>query len=123
MNLLFVDNDKAMRELASEYFEGLFVKLAITDTAIIGWNMVKEYNGDFDIVITDIEMPGMDGLELLTKIKENFQHIKVFLITGNSNNYKAKAEELGAEEIISKPFSFSNLLDRIRLTFQPSPKG
>ncbi|MBD2016291.1 response regulator [Microcoleus sp. FACHB-53] len=66
------------------------------------------------LILSDINMPGMNGLELLKIIKEKFPNLKVFMITayGDEENYKV-AMEYGADEYLHKPVEFDNLKDKI----------
>lgn len=71
----------------------------------------------YTIVITDIKMPGMDGLELTRKIKQNHQDIDILVITAYDADYKyTDVIRAGASDFISKPFSADEVeakLDRI----------
>jgi CheY-like chemotaxis protein len=69
---------------------------------------------DLVLILADINMPGMSGLELLKRIKERFVHLKVYMITayGDEHNYR-KAMEYGAEDYITKPIDFDELKDKI----------
>ena len=69
---------------------------------------------DIVLVLSDINMPGMTGLQLLKKIKEEFATLKVFMVTayGDENNYN-NAMELGADDFITKPVDFSLLKEKI----------
>ncbi|BAY46200.1 two-component response regulator [Scytonema sp. HK-05] len=66
------------------------------------------------LILTDINMPGMNGLELLKIIKQNFPHLKVFVITAynDENNYQI-AQQYGADEYITKPIEFNKLKEKI----------
>jgi YesN/AraC family two-component response regulator len=66
------------------------------------------------LILTDINMPGMNGLELLKIIKQNFPHLKVFVITAynDENNYQT-AKQYGADEYITKPIEFNKLKEKI----------
>jgi CheY-like chemotaxis protein len=66
------------------------------------------------LILSDINMPGMNGLELLKIIKEKFPNLKVFMITayGDEENYKI-AMEYGADDYLHKPVEFDNLKDKI----------
>lgn len=66
------------------------------------------------LILSDINMPGMNGLELLKIIKEKFPNLKVFMITayGDEENYKV-AMEYGADDYLHKPVEFDNLKDKI----------
>jgi CheY-like chemotaxis protein len=68
-----------------------------------------------DMFLLDIEMPGMDGYELATKIKESGQKAPIIFLTGNAKKeYLAKAVKSGAADFIIKPINKDVLLDKIR---------
>ena len=66
------------------------------------------------LILSDINMPGMNGLELLKIIKGSYEHIKVFMITayGDEENYQL-AMEYGADDYLHKPVEFSMLKEKI----------
>ena len=66
------------------------------------------------LILADINMPGMNGLELLKIIKENFVILKVFMITayGDEHNYLT-AMEYGADDYLAKPVDFEQLKAKI----------
>jgi putative two-component system response regulator len=69
-----------------------------------------------DLILLDIKMPGMDGFTALEKLKsdENTAKIPVIFLTASTDEaLKTKGLELGAMDFITKPFSESDLLDRI----------
>jgi len=65
---------------------------------------------DVVLILSDINMPGMTGLELLRIIKERCPYLKVFMITayGDEDNYR-KAMEYGADNYLTKPIDFDGL--------------
>jgi len=66
------------------------------------------------LIIADINMPGMNGLELLKIIKEKFPNLKVFIITAYDDEQKHQiAREYGADEYLTKPIAFDNLKEKI----------
>lgn len=69
---------------------------------------------DIVLVLSDINMPGMSGLELLKKIKHNFPLLKVIMVTayGDEKNYM-EAISSGANDFITKPVDFQLLKERI----------
>lgn len=70
----------------------------------------KLEDGYFDLVITDIAMPGIDGLELLSIIKSRFPDTKVIIITAyGTDEREERAYKIGAEKYIEKPFDISEL--------------
>lgn len=66
----------------------------------------------FQYIISDINMPNMDGLELLREIKDRDQHQKVYMISGQQSlEAKKEAKELGADGFLKKPINFQELKD------------
>jgi two-component system response regulator HydG len=72
----------------------------------------REY---FDLLITDVRMPEMDGIELLERVKERFPGIEVLIITGfGSIDAAVEAMKKGAYEYITKPFSLDELIHKVK---------
>ena len=69
---------------------------------------------DLVMVLSDINMPGMTGLELLRKSKEKFPQLRVMMVTayGDTANYE-KAMSYGADEFLTKPIDFNLLKEKI----------
>lgn len=69
---------------------------------------------DVVLVLSDINMPGMTGLELLKSIKRDFSTLKVMMVTayGDDNNYK-NAMDFGADDFVTKPVDFNILKEKI----------
>ena len=65
---------------------------------------------DLVLILSDINMPGINGIELLRILKEKYAHLKVFMITAydDKENYE-KAIQYGAEEYLTKPLDFERL--------------
>ncbi|MCH7820192.1 MAG: response regulator [Candidatus Marinimicrobia bacterium] len=66
---------------------------------------------EFKLVLTDLVMPGMDGIKLLSHVKSHYPDISVIIVTGRaSNESKKEALEIGVEGLLSKPFTRDQLL-------------
>lgn len=122
--ILITDDDVDLRELLTESVTNWGYQVSVArdgDEALKRLRMER-----FDIVITDLMMPGMDGLALLQKIKELDSEILVIIITGYATIETAvKAIESGAYDYIAKPFRLDELMiviknacERLRLTSQ-----
>lgn len=69
----------------------------------------------FDLVITDIMMPATDGLTFLHKLRSSGSKVPVLVMTGNENMQNMlSAYQLGALDVIYKPFAFSEMIETIR---------
>lgn len=71
-----------------------------------------------DVILSDVEMPRMNGYELLASLKkqENLQSIPVVMITSRANQkHRQKAFDLGVSEYLSKPFDDTKLIETINL--------
>jgi len=77
---------------------------------------VEEYrHGDWDLVISDIKMPGMDGLEVLSRIKAKSPDIPVIMITAHATvDMSIQALRKGAYDMLTKPFEPEELLYRVK---------
>ncbi len=119
MKVLVVDDEEDVQFLFKQQFrkEQKSGKIEFS-FAISGENALDylENQGTADVVLilSDINMPAMNGLELLKILKEKFSALKVFMITAydDENNYRT-AMEYGADDYITKPIDFSKLKSRI----------
>jgi len=74
-------------------------------TASSGEDAFEKFSStSFDVVLTDIAMPGMSGIDLLKKIKDIKPETKVIVMTAYPENYKEEAEDAGADSFLEKPF-------------------
>jgi len=81
--------------------------------AISAWGYFDE-NNNTDIIISDVEMPGMNGLELLTKVKMQYPK-KIFIVMSGNPSYEKKAKQLGADAFLAKPFAIEALFSLVEL--------
>ncbi|MBN2279817.1 MAG: response regulator [Candidatus Marinimicrobia bacterium] len=121
MNILVIDDDIQVNKLISSILtsEGHQVTEAFDGDE--GLNFLKK-DPNYDLVITDIIMPEKEGIEIIREIKKNYPRIKIIAISGggriDANNYLTLAKSLGADEIMEKPFSKSDLSFLIKNLFQ-----
>lgn len=112
--LLVVEDNNEFRHFMVEQLSGYFRVIDAPDGEV---GEKKALDNSVDLIITDIMMPKVDGLELCRRIKTNIQtsHIPIILLTARtSDESRMSGYEAGADEYISKPFNFDMLLLRIR---------
>lgn len=72
-----------------------------------------------DVVVLDVKMPGMDGLETLKEIKKRHPSVQVILLTGHGSVRSGiEGMSFGAYDYVLKPFSLDDLLERIRSAYE-----
>jgi DNA-binding NtrC family response regulator len=100
------------RNLGSRGYRVLTAPNAMEAIKILGTTVV-------DLVITDLKMPGANGIELIRHIRENFKDIEVMMITGYPTIETAvKAVKSGAEEYLTKPFTDTELFSAVERVFE-----
>ena len=113
LKLLFVEDEEDLLDIIS----GALVKLKANFlTANNGVEALKqlEENSDIDAVITDINMPYMNGLEMIQNMKERGLDIPIIVMSAHTETeYLEKAKEFGVDEYILKPFDFIKFIDLI----------
>jgi len=110
--ILLVDDDPAILEILSEMMAIFGYE---HETARDGLEAIEKLKqGFFHIVLTDMKMPGMDGMELLKYISSNYPNIKVMVLTGFDRTYSyTDVIKAGASDFISKPFNTDELEAKI----------
>jgi diguanylate cyclase (GGDEF)-like protein len=111
-SILIVDDDDAIRESAEDFLELKGYIIESASSAEEAMEILNTFKAD--IVVTDIRMDGMDGLELTKYINANCDS-KVIVMTGFSADYSYEdAIDIGASDFIFKPFRFEELNLRIK---------
>ncbi|MEM1324020.1 MAG: response regulator [Bacteroidota bacterium] len=119
MKILIVDDEKDIQRLFEQRFRkerrsGL-VELHFCFSAQEALTYLqKEDAKDLTMILSDINMPKMSGLELLKAVRQQYPELQVYIITAYDDQEKRQqAMELGATDFITKPISFSLLKDKI----------
>ncbi len=108
-SILVVDDEPNYQIVLSELLKDEGYEIFTADSAIAALPIL--YSTDLDLVLTDMKMPGMDGIEFLQKIKEFNRELPVILITAYAEVERAvEAMHLGAFTYLAKPFSNQQLL-------------
>ena len=112
--LLIVDDEEALTFSLYQVFINVPMECEVL-TASNGDEALSKINqGEFDLVITDIAMPGINGLDLLSMIKSKHPQTKVIVITAyGSDENKDQAYKRGAENYIEKPFDLFEIRDLV----------
>lgn len=110
--ILFVDDDNDFQKVVVELLESEGYQVDATNNSVEGLEMFKQRA--YDLVITDLKMESLTGLQLLSMIRRIASNAKVIIITGsNSISDEIQGLELDVDEYIQKPFSFELFLKRV----------
>lgn len=113
--VLVVDDDAAIRSI----LERVLVRGGHEAVVAPGGREALDLlpGGDFDLIITDVNMPAMDGIELILALQEVAEGLPIIAISGgglvSAESLLQDAKALGAVDIVSKPFESEELLDLI----------
>jgi ATP-dependent Lon protease len=108
--LLIVDDEEALTFSLYQTFIKVPIEIEVITASSGEEALAKLDGGRFDIVITDIAMPGIDGLDLLSLIKAKYPETRVLVITAyGSNERQEEAYKRGAEKYIEKPFDLRDI--------------
>ena len=116
--MLIVDDERDICELLKEFFEGkgFAVLSAFSGEEALG----KLQESEADIVLLDILLPGLSGIEVLKRIKEQRPKVRVIMVTAiDQIDLRSQAQQYGAAGYITKPFDFSP--QTWSVAFQPVP--
>lgn len=115
--VLIVDDSKTICQILADMMQSLGYENKTTTDGFQALKMVQEEN--FSVVISDIEMPGIDGLTLIKKIKEKSPEIDVISITGFGTKYSySEVIKTGASDFIIKPFGIDEIAAKLNRIFR-----
>jgi two-component system response regulator PilR (NtrC family) len=115
--VMVVDDEENIREVLSNYLESMNYAV---ETAEDGQDALDKFKkGDFDLIISDLLMPNIDGLELLKRIRNIDKDVIFLMITGYPSIETAvDAIKKGAYDYITKPFHMEDVKLRIERAFE-----
>ncbi len=122
MNILVVDDEKDIKELFLQKFRHEIkaneIKIAFSNSGEEALSYLELHKSEAVLILSDINMPGMSGLELLKQIKIKFENPPpvVMMITayGDDDNYNL-AIKLGADDFLNKPVDFVALKEKLKM--------
>ena len=110
--ILIIEDEVAIADLEKDYLELSDFKVDICNTGDEG--LKTALAGDYDLIILDLMLPGMDGFEVCKKIREE-KNIPILMVSAKKDDIdKIRGLGLGADDYMTKPFSPSELVARVK---------
>lgn len=119
-NVLVVDDEESVRALVSR---ALSMHGHVITTAVDGSNALEKLNAqEFDLLLTDIVMPMMDGITLALKVSSDWPQTRILMMTGYAEEERrAHNLDVLSHEVISKPFELQDLIDTVEKALREDP--
>lgn len=117
IHLLMVDDEVKFLETITERLKLKFFEIT---SATNGADAIKATeNGRFDVAVIDLQMPGIDGVQVLETLKKNHKFLEVLILSGHATIETAvKCTQLGAFKILEKPCAFEELVNAIKEAYE-----
>ncbi len=110
--VLIIEDEVAIADLEKDYLELSGFEVEIENTGNIG--LARALSEDFDMFILDLMLPGIDGFDICKKIREN-KNTPILMVSAKKDDIdKIRGLGLGADDYITKPFSPSELVARVK---------
>jgi DNA-binding response OmpR family regulator len=117
IKILLVDDEKEFVETLSERIR---MREHDSEVALDGEQALKKMDDDLpDVVVLDLKMPGMDGMEVLRRIRKAYPKVQVIMLTGHgSDKDEEEARKLGAFEYLQKPVEIDALMKKVKKAYK-----
>jgi two-component system copper resistance phosphate regulon response regulator CusR len=120
MRILLVEDEKKVADLIVRGLKAERFAVDVTHDGTSAWDLASAY--DYDLVILDLMLPGLSGSEILQKIRVKSQLVPIIILTAcDAMTDKVKCFEAGADDYLTKPFAFAELLLRVKALLRRGP--
>ncbi|HVH84195.1 MAG TPA: response regulator, partial [Steroidobacteraceae bacterium] len=120
MRLLLVEDEKKVSELVARALRQESYAVDVADDGTQGWELAQAY--EYDLIILDLMLPGLPGEELLRRIRRGNQQVPILILTArDATEAKVQNFEAGADDYLTKPFAFAELVMRVKALLRRGP--
>ncbi|MCV0394390.1 MAG: response regulator [Rhizobiaceae bacterium] len=122
--MLIVEDDESVRAFTARAFEMAGFTVETAGDGLEGLEGIRRAGGRFDLVLSDIRMPAMDGIEMATAAAAEFPDMPIILMTGYAEQRERAAELDGVvRDVVSKPFTLSEIRQRVSAVLEESRRA
>ena len=111
ITILYAEDEKDLREVTHQILKGFTKKQYVAQNGQEGLELFKQYENEIDLIITDVNMPILNGLDMVKEIKKINLNIPIIVATAFSNKeYLLEAIDIGVDKYVLKPIDIAKLL-------------
>jgi len=120
VRLLLVEDEKKVSELVARALRQESYAVDVADDGTRGWELAQAY--EYDLIILDLMLPGLPGEELLKRIRHRNHQVPILILTArDATADKVQNFEAGADDYLTKPFAFAELIMRVKALLRRGP--
>jgi two-component system copper resistance phosphate regulon response regulator CusR len=120
MRILLVEDEKKVADIIARGLKAERYAVDVCHDGQQGWETADAY--DYDLVILDLMLPSLSGSEILERIRRKNSQVPILILTARDGmDDKVKNFELGADDYLTKPFAFAELLVRVKALLRRGP--
>ncbi len=115
--ILIVEDNHDLAQLLKSHLQDLAFQVDLVFDGIAG--MAKVESGHYDLVILDLMLPGLDGMEICRRLRRQPAYVPILMLTAKSSEMdRVVGLEVGADDYVTKPFSIRELIARVKAIFR-----
>lgn len=113
--ILIVEDDESVRAFTARAIAADGHHVDTSEDGDLGLAAIREADGGYDLVLSDIRMPAMDGIEMARRAAAEYPGLKILLMTGYAEQ-RERADDLAdiIVDVVSKPFALADIRGRVR---------
>ncbi len=114
--ILVVDDEEIVRELLIDVLSESGFQVMTAENGLVGLDLFRQPDRKYDLVIVDMSMPGMDGIEVCRELRKIDPAQKIMMATGNysTDDELAELKKIGIDQILRKPFNLNAMVSLLR---------
>lgn len=120
MRCLVVEDERKVADFVSRGLRAEHFAVDVASDGNAGWDFASRF--DYDVIILDLMLPGLSGTELLARLRKTNERTPVLILTArDATAEKVRHFDAGADDYLTKPFAFAELLVRVRALLRRGP--
>lgn len=120
MRILVVEDEKKLADMVARGLKAERYAVDVGHDGEAGWQLANTY--EYDLIILDLMLPGLSGTEILRRVRRNNSTVPILILTArDATEEKVQNFEAGADDYLTKPFAFAELLVRVKALLRRGP--